>query len=181
MNVRHDITIVENEHNWRRMLSQRKPTEKQLITTWLKRERGHYSSDIQQNRDQAGSVDDKDEGTEESNEALKQKVCLRLNEKLHAVLQAAPATDAVINSKGGKHLRTGQYNNTIPVGSLNNKVMTAFGRILDRGYNKRQRKIIALRKANRANTNRERTKGGGQVYTRPTCIPVIARRNLDTT
>ena len=52
MNIRHDVAKVQHEHNRRRMLSQRRPTGQQLITTWLQRGKGHYSTDTQQDHDQ---------------------------------------------------------------------------------------------------------------------------------
>ena len=57
-------------------------------------------------------------------------------------MQAARATDAIINSKSDIHLRTGQYNNTDTGGTLDNEVMTAFCSLLEKVDNKRPSKIL---------------------------------------
>ena len=133
MNIRHDIAVVQNEHNMRRMLSQQRPTGQQLITTWLQRGKGHYSTDTQQDYELEKDVEYGDDNTEQSKVAWKPRVRLRLKEEL----PAAPARDAIINSQGNNHLRTIKYNEVLNGGLLDNEVMTAFCSILEKGNNKR--------------------------------------------
>ena len=109
-------------------------------------------------------VDYEDEEAEECKVAWKPKVRPRFKEDLHVTLQAAPATDAVMNSQGNIHLRTRQYNHTITGGSLDNEVITAFCCFLERGDTKRSRKILAaafyeaLTNTNRTRADREHGK-----------------------
>ena len=57
INIRHDIAVLQSEHNRRRMLSERRLIGQQLFTTWLPRGIGHYSTEIQQHYEHGENVE----------------------------------------------------------------------------------------------------------------------------
>ena len=139
MNVRHDVSEVQEEHRKRKQLLCRKPPGQQLITDWLRHKRKR-AAEMPEDNMLPQEQDEEDENGQEN--LWVPPLNHGIRDELRQELLMATSPDTIMTSQGNTHIRARQLQNFLDGGKIDNEVMGAFCRLLDSGHNKRHCKIF---------------------------------------